>query len=103
MIAKVADSIAMVTVEDPTDEPFEGRYPIPEGVTYIGEQAFSGCISLPDVTIPGSVSEIGEYAFSFCKPFMEIRFAGSKEQWAAVTKAKTWRSCTLFCKERMLR
>ncbi|MBE6526497.1 MAG: FprA family A-type flavoprotein [Thermoplasmata archaeon] len=34
MIAKVADSIAMVTVEDPTDEPFEGRYPIPEGVTY---------------------------------------------------------------------
>ena len=34
MIAKVAENIVMVTIEDRSGEPFEGRYPIPEGVTY---------------------------------------------------------------------
>jgi len=34
MIARIADDVTMVTIQDPTPEPFEGRYPVPEGVTY---------------------------------------------------------------------
>ena len=39
---------------------------IEDGVTSIGESAFSSCGSLTSVTIPNSMTSIGEYAFSWC-------------------------------------
>ena len=48
--------------------PWHGRVKsavIAEGVTSIGEYAFSDCRSLTSVTIPGSVTRIGEYAFYY--------------------------------------
>ena len=41
-------------------------YAIPNGVTYIGYDAFSCCSSLTSITIPNSVTSIGDYAFSGC-------------------------------------
>ena len=39
---------------------------IPNGVTNIGERAFSGCRSLSSLTIANSVTSIGEYSISGC-------------------------------------
>ena len=45
---------------------------IEDGVTSIGEYAFSGCRSLTDITIPGSVTSIGDSAFEWCTGLTSI-------------------------------
>ncbi len=45
---------------------------IPEGVTKIGNCAFSDCASLTSVTIPEGVTEIGYCAFSGCKSLTSV-------------------------------
>ena len=45
---------------------------IPEGVTSIGEYAFSDCRSLAAITIPKSVTSIGKYAFYNCRSLTTI-------------------------------
>ena len=45
---------------------------IENGVTTIGEYAFSDCSSLTSITIPESVTTIGEYAFSDCSSLTSI-------------------------------
>jgi hypothetical protein len=53
-----------------------GSYTIPNSVTRIGEQAFSGCTGLTRVTIPNSVTYIGEYAFQGCTGLTGVYFQG---------------------------
>ena len=46
-----------------------GSFPsaiIPEGVTYIGDRAFSGCNKLTSITLPSTLRTIGESAFNSC-------------------------------------
>ena len=45
---------------------------IPEGVTSIGNSAFSYCYSLTSVTIPDSVTTIGWYAFEYCTSLTSV-------------------------------
>ncbi len=45
---------------------------IKDGVTSIGQQAFSGLVNLAKITIPDSVTSIGECAFSACDSLKEI-------------------------------
>ena len=45
---------------------------IPEGVTSIGEETFSGCSSLTSITIPESVTSIDWHAFSGCSSLTSI-------------------------------
>ena len=45
---------------------------IPDGVTSIGDSAFSGCRSLTDITIPDSVTSIGCEAFYNCSSLTNI-------------------------------
>ena len=45
---------------------------IPDGVTSIGDYAFSGCSSLTSITIPESVTSIGRDAFEDCSNLTSI-------------------------------
>lgn len=49
-----------------------GDVVIPDGVTSIGGNAFSGCTSLTSVTIPDSVTGIGKYAFWNCDSLASV-------------------------------
>lgn len=53
------------------------EFAIPDGVTSIGNSAFSGCDSLTSVTIPESVTSIGEGAFKSCKKIESILISES--------------------------
>ena len=45
---------------------------IPEGVTYIGVEAFDSCRSLTSVSIPSTLSEIAENCFSGCQKLKTV-------------------------------
>ena len=54
-----------------------GAYRIPDGVTDIPANAFSGS-ALTQVTIPASVTSIGKMAFSSCKQLVKVDFEESQ-------------------------
>ena len=53
------------------------EYAIPNGVTAIGRNSFSGCSSLTSVTIPDSVTSIGDYAFHWCTSLTSVTIPDS--------------------------
>lgn len=51
---------------------------IEEGVTTIGNYAFTGCTNLRSVCIPESLTTIGSYAFNGCYGLESVYFAGRR-------------------------
>ena len=49
-----------------------GTYTIKDGTLTIANSAFSGCISLTNITIPDSVTSIGDEAFSGCSSLRQL-------------------------------
>ncbi len=58
----------------------------PEGIIQIGSDMFGGCTALKTVWVPTSVVEFQQYAFLDATGLEEIRYAGTKDQWNAITK-----------------
>ena len=70
-----------VTITD-CDEAATGELIIPETiegnpVTGIGDSAFSGCMSLTNITIPDSVTSVGVFAFQLCTSLTSITIPNS--------------------------
>ena len=63
---------------------------LPDNLEVISDYALYGCSGLTEVTIPGSVTTIGEGAFSDCSNLKTINFAGTEEQWNAITFGEEW-------------
>lgn len=64
---------------------------IPDGVTSIGEYAFSYA-TFKSIIIPNSVTSIGKGAFSECTSLESITFNGTTAQWNAVSKTDDYGS-----------
>ena len=62
-----------------------GDVTIPDGVTSIGDRAFSGCIGLTSVTIPGSVTSIGGSAFVGCSGLQSFSVASDNPSYKSVS------------------
>lgn len=58
---------------------------LPAGLSSIGKYAFRYCPSLQSIVIPSSVTYIDRCAFDECEKLGHILYAGTGEQWAAVT------------------
>ena len=62
---------------------------VPEGVTNIPGKAFFG-FPITQISLPSTLKSIGFSAFASCRSLKEIHFAGTVEQWKAVSKGNTW-------------
>ena len=58
---------------------------VPEGVTEIKNWAFRECADLESVILPESISTIYFGAFGECGSLKDVYYAGTAEQWSAVT------------------
>lgn len=67
-----------------------GEFVIPNGVTSIGDSAFSSCSELKTITIPDGVTSIGNWAFEYCTGLTSVTIPDS------VTSIK--RSAFVGCK-----
>ena len=57
---------------------------IPDSVTTIGDNVFSGCKALKSITIPEGVTSISYGAFEYCDNLTTVYYRGSKEQWDSI-------------------
>ncbi len=57
---------------------------IPDGVISIGDNAFVYCSSIPSINIPKSVKKIGSYAISWCESLTDVYYAGTETEWNTV-------------------
>ena len=79
---------------------------IPDGVTSIGDSAFSGC-SLTSIEIPDSVTSIGDDQFNRLGIIISIYYHGTIEQWNTIIKGANWAypivQYDLYCNDAIIR
>lgn len=95
LIRGTNDSIIPNGVSSISDVAFSGclsvsQISLPDGIISIGERSFYGCSSLTSITIPDSVTSIGSNAFYNCRLLTSINFKGTTDEWKAIEKSFTW-------------
>ena len=76
---------AMADYDDPDDQPWKDyrssitSVVIEDGVTTIGDGAFSQCSGLTSINIPAGVTSIGERAFASCSTLASVSFAAGSQ------------------------
>lgn len=63
---------------------------VPEGVTEIGEAAFSRNTDLTHITLPGSILQISGNLLNLCTGLTDITYTGTMAQWEALQKGSFW-------------
>ena len=63
---------------------------IPTYVETISQKAFEDCTSLQSVTLSLQITAIEDQAFYACHSLTEINFAGTMDEWQAITKGDGW-------------
>jgi hypothetical protein len=58
---------------------------IPDGCTVIENNAFNWCESLDSITLPATITEIQWNVFAKCENLSDIYYAGTAQQWNAIT------------------
>ena len=86
-------SVTSIGYQSPTGDVYDGlsacdqltSIVIPEGVTMIGDYAFSGCYSLREISLPSSLISIGGQAFEWCTSITDITIPDGVEiiRWLA--------------------
>ncbi len=70
---------------------------IPEGVTEIGELAFSCGSSIVSVSLPSTLKHLSDNVFGAESAFETISYNGTIESWKAIDKAANWKEgCHAF-------
>ena len=57
---------------------------IPDSVKSIEKQTFSGCTGLTSITIPDSVTNIGYAAFDGCTGLTDVYYSGTEAEWKKI-------------------
>ena len=57
---------------------------IPDGIKFIGDNAFTRCNILTSITIPKSVTYIDNAVFWGCDRLKDIYYEGSEEDWSKI-------------------
>ena len=57
---------------------------VPDGVNYIGKEAFADCSKLQTITLPNTLQYIGEDALSGCTELRSVFYRGTRKQWSTV-------------------
>ncbi len=88
VIPSYVDGLPVTRIDDSAFY-FGGTYlrtvVVSEGVEDIGTNAFATANQLKEVSLPATLQSIGNNAFGNCNMLQTIHYAGTEEQWAAIT------------------
>ncbi len=63
---------------------------IPDQVTKLLESTFTRCLNIKMITLPKGITSFGSECFNRCENLERIIFKGTKAQWKAITKGRSW-------------
>lgn len=57
---------------------------VSQGITRLGNGAFSNCVNMKTVSVPDSVATVGLNSFRNCQKLTDVYYGGTAAQWSAM-------------------